>query len=125
MAPAWTGDHPEQDVSRSCLFSHAGDGQFGRSHASRSESDRPHRPSAEELLHRVAMVARREAQVVEQQLCRNDIQLIRGEASFLDPHSLVVASAEGRRTVTAANILIAVGTYPASLPACRSMETSS
>lgn len=44
-----------------------GDGQFGRSHASRSESDRPHRPSAEELLHRVAMVARREAQVVEQQ----------------------------------------------------------
>ena len=62
------------------------------------------------------MVARRESQVVEQQLCRNDIQLIRGEASFRDSHSLVVASEEGRRIVTAANILIAVGTYPASPP---------
>lgn len=93
-----------------------GNGQFGHNQAYRSESDRPHRPSVEELLHRVGMVARGESQVVEQQLCRNDIQLIRGEASFLDPHSLVVASAEGRRTVTAANILIAVGTYPASPP---------
>ena len=53
---------------------------------------------------------------MEGQLCRNDIQLIRGEASFIDLHSLVVVSAEGRRTVTAANILIAVGTYPASPP---------
>lgn len=93
-----------------------GDSQFGRSRAYRSEPDRPHRPSAEELLYRVGMVARSEAHVVEQQLCRNDIQLIRGEASFLDPHSLLVVSAEGRRTVTAANILIAVGTYPASPP---------
>ena len=93
-----------------------GNSLFSRSQAFRPESDRTHRPSVEELLHRVALVAQRESQVVEGQLCRNDIQLIRGEASFIDLHSLVVVSAEGRRTVTAANILIAVGTYPASPP---------
>jgi len=93
-----------------------GNGMFGRGSAFRSASDRMHRPSVEELLHRVGTVARRESEVVEQQLCRNDVQLIRGEASFSDLHSITVASAEGQRTVTAANILIAVGTYPASPP---------
>ncbi len=93
-----------------------GNGLFGRNHTYRSESNGTHRPSVEELLSRVGMVARRESQVVEQQLRRNDVQLIRGEASFLDLHSLAVASAEGRRTLTAENILIAVGTYPASPP---------
>lgn len=93
-----------------------GNGLFGRSQTGRPESNGTHRPSVEALLHRVGMVARRESQVVEQQLCRNDVQLIRGEASFLDLHSLAVASAEGRRTLTAENILIAVGTYPASPP---------
>lgn len=91
-------------------------GQFGRSHVSRPASDRSRRPTVEELLQRVGIVARRESQVVEQQLCRNDVQLIRGEASFLDPHAVTVASAEGRRTFTAAHILIAVGTYAAPPP---------
>lgn len=91
-----------------------GNGQFGRGQEFRLEPERTHRPSVEDLLHRVGIVARRESQVVEQQLCRNEVQLIRGEASFRDLHALVVASAEGQRTVTAANILIAVGTYPAS-----------
>ncbi|MCC2640763.1 MAG: sthA [Nitrospira sp.] len=93
-----------------------GNGMFGRGPAFKSASDRAHRPSVEELLHRVGTVARRESEVVEQQLCRNDVQLFRGEASFSDLHSLAVTSEEGRRIVTAANILIAVGTYPASPP---------
>lgn len=94
----------------------SGAGRFGRGQEFCLEPDRPRRPSVDELLRRVGMVGRRESQVVEQQLCRNDVQLIRGEASFIDLHTVVVASAEGRRRVTAENILIAVGTYPASPP---------
>jgi NAD(P) transhydrogenase len=71
------------------------------------------RPTAEQLLRRVDTVIQREAQVVEDQLWRNDIQLLRGEASFKDPHTLMVVSAEESRTVTADRILIAVGTQPA------------
>jgi len=93
-----------------------GTGGFRRVSAFRSDVERGRRPLAEELLHRVGMVGRRESQVIEQQLCRNEVQLIRGEASFVDPHTVLVASGEGRRTVTAGNIVIAVGTYPASPP---------
>lgn len=78
--------------------------------------DGTRRPSVEELLQGVGLVTQREAQVIEQQLCRNGVELIRGEASFVDPHTLTAATAEGQRTVTAANILIAVGTTPASPP---------
>ncbi len=71
------------------------------------------RPTADQLLRRVDHVIQREAQVVEDQLWRNDIQLLRGEASFSDLHTLIVTSAEKTRTVTADKILIAVGTQPA------------
>src|SRR5512141_1411941 len=71
------------------------------------------RPTAEQLLRRVETVIQREAQVVEDQLWRNDIQLLRGETSFKDPHTLMVVSTEESRTVTADKILIAVGTQPA------------
>ncbi len=91
----------------------------GRFDDSREQRREPHpipRPSAEDLLHRVEQVARRESQVVEQQLCRNEVRLIRGEASFTGLHTIAVASADGRRTWTAEHILIAVGTYPAPPP---------
>ena len=52
------------------------------------------------------MVGQRESQVIEEQLSRNEVQLIRGETAFADLHMLIVASAEGQRTVTASNILI-------------------
>jgi NAD(P) transhydrogenase len=71
------------------------------------------RPTAGQLLQRVNTVIQREAQVVEDQLWRNDIQLLRGEASFKDPHTLTVVSEEESRTVTADKIVIAVGTQPA------------
>jgi len=93
-----------------------GAGGLSRAAALRLDAERMRRPSAEDLLHRVGLVGRRESQVIEQQLCRNEVQLIRGEASFVDPHTLLVASGEERRTVTAGNIVIAVGTYPASPP---------
>ncbi|HLZ33318.1 MAG TPA: Si-specific NAD(P)(+) transhydrogenase [Nitrospira sp.] len=71
------------------------------------------RPTAAQLLARVAEVTKREVEVVADQLRRNDVALIQGEASFQDAHSLTVTSEQESRTVTAENILIAVGTVPA------------
>lgn len=73
-------------------------------------------PTAERLLARVNDVMRRESAVVEDQLWRNGVTLIRGEASFKDQNTVVVQSEQGWRTVTAASVLIAVGTRPAPVP---------
>ncbi|MGA6828881.1 Si-specific NAD(P)(+) transhydrogenase [Nitrospira sp. NS4] len=71
------------------------------------------RPTAEQLLARVADVTKREVGVVADQLGRNDVALIQGEASFQDAHTVTVIGGQESRIVTAANILIAVGTVPA------------
>jgi NAD(P) transhydrogenase len=74
------------------------------------------RPTAAQLLSQVNDVVRRECEVVEDQLRRNDVTLFWGEASFMDPHTVVVASQRGIRTVTSENLLVAVGTRPAPPP---------
>jgi NAD(P) transhydrogenase len=71
------------------------------------------RPTADQLLARIESVTKREVEVVADQLRRNDVSLIQGEASFKDAHTLLVANDQDNRMVTAANILIAVGTVPA------------
>jgi NAD(P) transhydrogenase len=74
------------------------------------------RPSAEQLLAGVEAVIGREIEVIEQQLRRNDITLIKGEASFLDPHTLAIRAGAGVSRVTARHVVIAVGTRPAPTP---------
>ncbi len=74
------------------------------------------RPSAEHLLARVNEVVRRECEVMEDQLRRNDVVVIRGEGSFVDPHTVRIGGDRGQRSVTAASIVIAVGTRPATPP---------
>jgi len=74
------------------------------------------RPTAEQLLQRVNAVVERECRVIEDQLRRNDVEVIAGEASFKDPHTLIVRSDNGWREVTAASIVLAVGTRPGPVP---------
>ena len=74
------------------------------------------RLTVDQLLGRVEKVIQSEVEVVEDQLWRNEVQIIPGEASFHDPHTVVVLSDEGSCSVTASNILIAVGTRPAPPP---------
>lgn len=74
------------------------------------------RPTAEQLLSRVGSVVQREMEVVEDQLRRNDVDLLRGEASFVDPHTVEVQSEDEVQKVTADHIVIAVGTEPAPPP---------
>jgi NAD(P) transhydrogenase len=74
------------------------------------------RPTMAQLVDRVAHVIAREGEVVRDQLARNDIDLLRGRASFTGPHELRVEDGDGARNLTAANVLIAVGTRPAEPP---------
>jgi NAD(P) transhydrogenase len=74
------------------------------------------RPTAEQLLARVEEVLAREQEVIEDQLRRNDVVTVHGEASFADPHTLVVRRDDGWQEVSAETIVIAVGTQPAPPP---------
>jgi NAD(P) transhydrogenase len=74
------------------------------------------RVTMEHLSARIRHVIRREAEIVEQQLHRNDVALLRGHASFVDPHTIRIDSERGGRTLTADTVLIACGTRPAPPP---------
>jgi NAD(P) transhydrogenase len=87
-----------------------------RSTAFGADSSSRARPTMAQLVDRVAHVIQREGDVVRDQLGRNDIELLRGRASFVGPHELRLEDAEGVRNVTAAYVLIAVGTRPAEPP---------
>ncbi|MEZ5979959.1 MAG: Si-specific NAD(P)(+) transhydrogenase [Planctomycetota bacterium] len=73
----------------------------------------PARPSMTELLARVSRVISTEAEVVRDQLARNDVELIQGSARFHDEHTVDVWTKEGTRRLTTENVLVAVGTRPA------------
>ncbi|MGH8095028.1 MAG: Si-specific NAD(P)(+) transhydrogenase [Chthoniobacterales bacterium] len=70
------------------------------------------RPTMDLLLRRVGSVIERETDVVQDQLARNDVELIWGRAKFADPHTLSVESLESVCNVSAGQILLAVGTHP-------------
>jgi NAD(P) transhydrogenase len=53
------------------------------------------RPTGPQLFAGVDIVITREMEVVENQLRRNDVTMVQGEASFLDPHTLVIRSMRG------------------------------
>jgi NAD(P) transhydrogenase len=74
------------------------------------------RPSAADLLCRVAEVVGRESAVIENQLGRNGVDLFRGEGRFVDPHTLAVSGDGGRSLLRADKVLIACGTRPAPPP---------
>jgi NAD(P) transhydrogenase len=86
--------------------------------------ERP-RPTMRDLLHRVNQVIERELDVVARQLSRNGVDLVPGTASFVDPHTVSVAAqgAGSARTLTAADILIAVGSVPAPPPVANDHRT--
>ena len=74
------------------------------------------RPTCQQLFAGVDTVISREIEVIENQLRRNDVAVLTGEASFLDPHTLKIHSEGVWRQVTAAHVLIAVGTQPLPPP---------
>ncbi len=70
-----------------------------------------------DLMFRVRAVVQREAEVISNQLKRNQISVIDGMAKFLDPHTLEVASGDGPTVqLKAEHVMIACGTRPAHNP---------
>ena len=67
-----------------------------------------------DLLRYKTTVVQHQADVVRHKFDRNDIDIFYGEASFLDPHRILVDGQDGaRRTCTAANVVLSVGSRPA------------
>jgi len=83
---------------------------------SSSQTRRNGRPTIEALISHVSRVIEREVQMLEDALERNDIKMVHGKATFLDPHTIEIDSLEGRRTLTAEYLLVAVGTRPSDPP---------
>lgn len=69
-----------------------------------------------QLLHRVNTVIQRESEVQQEQLQRNDVQIILGIATFTGPHHVLVKTDGGERILSAKQFLIAVGTDAAVPP---------
>ena len=86
-------------------------GYAGMQKADGASTQSARRPTAPELLARVAEVVAREGSVIANQLLRNGVDVMCGVASFVDPHRIRVANGGGFRDVTAANVLIASGTH--------------
>jgi NAD(P) transhydrogenase len=71
------------------------------------------RAAIEFLMDRAARVVGAEAQVVREQFRRNRVGLLFGNGQFVDEHTISITDDDGAKSVTADNIIIAVGTYPA------------
>jgi NAD(P) transhydrogenase len=70
------------------------------------------RISMTDLTFRIESIVRHENQVIEDQLSRNQIEILRGRASFVSPHRVVIENNGSVTTKTADKIVIAVGTSP-------------
>ncbi len=70
-----------------------------------------------DLSFRVQQVIKNEIDVTQAQLSRNNITLLNGSASFVDPHTIKVEGSRGDSLHQGASIIIATGTVPAESPA--------
>jgi NAD(P) transhydrogenase len=77
-----------------------------------SDSGSTARPAMAQLVEHVGRVVEREVRTVQGQLERNDVEVVQGRASFVDPHTVEVEAPDGHRRLDAANVLIASGTRP-------------
>jgi NAD(P) transhydrogenase len=82
-------------------------GFYGRAHRNKENI------TAEDLRQRLHMTLNHEVEVLEHQFARNSVTWLSGEARFIEPHTLEVATDGGEiRHVRGERILIAVGTSP-------------
>src|SRR5436305_11161817 len=72
--------------------------------------------SMADLAFRVQHVIKTEIDVTQAQLARNGIEVVTGAASFVDPHTLEVASSRGTNTLDGDIIVIGTGTKPSLSP---------
>ena len=79
---------------------------YGRSYTVKEEI------TMEDLLFRCQHVIGREVEVIRDQVSRNGITLLSGEAAFVDPHNLIIKGQDGKTEIGADHLVIATGTVP-------------
>lgn len=75
-----------------------------------------YRLTASQLLSRVQEVILTEGQVLENQLFRNNVSMLKGDAVFHDPQTLHIVTEQETTEITTEKILIAVGTISTPPP---------
>src|SRR6516162_8733669 len=60
----------------------------------------PQRPTMPQLIGQIGRVTQREMENISDALRRNNVDLVRGHASFVDPHTLQVESPNGHSLLT-------------------------
>ncbi len=81
-------------------------GFYGRGHRNKQTI------TAEDLRTRLSITLDHEVEVLEHQFSRNGVSWVRGEARFIDPLHVSVATDTGEQRFTAPRFIIAVGTEP-------------
>ena len=66
-----------------------------------------------DLVFRAEAVMAREIDVIKAQLRRNSVDVVEGDAQFLDAHTLTVSTDDGTQLLNGKHVLIACGTRPA------------
>ena len=105
-----TGTIPSKTFREAVLWAAGGAASVARTRQSMP------RPSIATLSARIDAVVQAEASVIANQLGRNGVDVLCGEASFVDPHRLRVVGADGWREITSENVLIATGTQSVPPP---------
>ena len=81
-------------------------GFYGRAYRVKRQID------GSDLSARLSMTLTHEIEVLEHQFARNGVQTMIGQARFVSPRQIAVATAAGEQVIEAARVLIAVGTAP-------------
>ena len=82
-------------------------GFYGRTYRVKKEI------SADDLRQRLRLTLDHEVETLEHQFARNQVETLKGDARFVDPHTIEVRETDGNSgKLTASRFLIAVGTKP-------------
>ena len=71
-----------------------------------------HTTTVKDFLYRLTLVVAQERQRLTDNLGRHGVQVFRGAASFVDAHTLAIATASGEERIRGENFLIATGSTP-------------
>jgi len=104
-----TGTIPSKTLREAAMYLSGYDqrGLYGKSYRLKDNL------SMEDLLQRVAITINQETEVMSHQLRRNNVEVIQGSGSFLDPHRIQIENRHGKISeVRADHVLLATGTKP-------------
>ncbi len=104
-----TGTIPSKTLREAAMYLSGYDqrGLYGKSYRLKDNL------SIDDLMHRVAITINQETEVMSHQLRRNNIDVIQGTGSFMDPHTIKIENRHGKTSQVSADfVMLATGTRP-------------